>query len=75
MDASPLAITDLVGEVHRRHRNGEFPKFSRTIDGSMPQELDIDPATDNHGTHKALAVKAFPDELTTRYARYTTPVN
>jgi transposase len=57
--ALDLATGKVIGEVHRRHRSSEFLKFLRTIDQSVPPELDIHLVMDNYGTHKSPTVKAW----------------
>ena len=46
-------------QTHRRHRSGEFLKFLRTIEESVPPKLDIHLVMDNYGTHKTAAVRAW----------------
>ncbi len=48
---------EVIGETHRRHRSQEFLKFLRTIDASVPDELDVHIVMDNYGTHKTQKVK------------------
>jgi transposase len=57
--ALDLATGKVIGELHRRHRSGEFLKFLRTIDQNVPAELDIHLVMDNYGTHKTPTVKAW----------------
>ena len=57
--ALDLASGKVIGELHRRHRSGEFLKFLRTIDQNVPVELDIHLVMDNYGTHKTPTVKAW----------------
>ena len=57
--ALDLATGKVIGELHRRHRASEFLKFLRTIDESVPQELDIHMVMDNYGTHKTAAVNGW----------------
>jgi transposase len=45
--------------LHRRHRGSEFLRFLRTIEASVPAELDIHLVMDNYGTHKTPAIKAW----------------
>ena len=42
----------VIGECHKRHRTLEFRKFLDTIDGSVPQDLEVHLILDNYGTHK-----------------------
>jgi transposase len=57
--ALDLATGKVIGELHRRHRSGEFLQFLRTIDQRVPERLDIHLVMDNYGTHKTPAVKAW----------------
>ena len=57
--ALDIATGKVMGELHRRHRSSEFLKFLRTIEQSVPQELDIHLVMDNYGTHKTPTVKAW----------------
>jgi len=57
--ALDLATGKVIGELHRRHRGSEFLKFLRTIEQSVPQELDIHLVMDNYGTHKTPTVKGW----------------
>ena len=54
-----LATGKVIGELHRRHRSSEFLKFLRTIEQSVPPQLDIHLVMDNYGTHKSPTVKAW----------------
>jgi transposase len=57
--ALDLATGRVIGELHRRHRSSEFLKFLRTIEQSVPAELDIHLVMDNYGTHKSPTVRAW----------------
>ena len=57
--ALDIATGKVIGELHRRHRSSEFLKFLRTIDASVPPELDIHLVMDNYGTHKTPTIKAW----------------
>lgn len=57
--AFDIASGKVIGEVHRRHRSQEFLKFLRTIDSSVPQELDVHVVMDNYGTHKTQSVRSW----------------
>jgi transposase len=50
--ALDIATGEVIGQLHRRHRSSEFLKFLRTIEASVPRELDIHLVMDNYGTHK-----------------------
>ena len=49
----------VIGEMHRRHRTGEFLAFLRTIEASVPEQLDVHLVMDNYGTHKTPTVRAW----------------
>ncbi|MBL8450677.1 MAG: IS630 family transposase [Dechloromonas sp.] len=55
--ALDIANGDVIGELHRRHRSTEFLKFLRTIETSVPADLDVHLVMDNYGTHKTPSVK------------------
>ena len=55
--ALDVATGEVIGQLHRRHRSSEFLKFLRTIEGSVPSDLDIHLVMDNYGTHKTLAIR------------------
>lgn len=55
--ALDIATGEVIGRLHRRHRSQEFLKFLRTIDASVPPDLDVHLVLDNYGTHKTPAVK------------------
>ena len=57
--ALDIATGGVIGELHRRHRSKEFLKFLRTIETSVPSDLDIHLIMDNYGTHKTPAVKRW----------------
>jgi transposase len=56
-----LNIVDgtIITEFHNRHRHQEFLIFLRTIDGSIPKELDVHMVMDNLGTHTQPDVKRW----------------
>ena len=57
--ALDIATGEVIGELHRRHRSGEFLQFLRTIDASVPPGLDVHLVMDNYGTHKTPSIKAW----------------
>jgi transposase len=57
--ALDIATGKVIGEMHRRHRSGEFLQFLRTIEANVPAELDVHVVMDNYGTHKTPAIKAW----------------
>lgn len=50
---------DVLGKCLPRHRNGEFLKFLRLIDRSVPKDKQIHLIVDNYSTHKHDNVKAW----------------
>ncbi|MCX5544216.1 IS630 family transposase [Paraburkholderia sp. CNPSo 3076] len=57
--ALDIVTGEVIGEMHRRHRSGEFLRFLRTIDASVPAQLDVHLVMDNYGTHKTPSIKAW----------------
>lgn len=57
--ALDIATGKVIGELHRRHRSSEFLKFLRTIEASVPSDLDIHLVMDNYGTHKTLTIRRW----------------
>ena len=57
--ALDIATGEVIGELHRRHRSAEFLRFLRTIEASVPPELDIHLVMDNYGTHKTPAIRSW----------------
>ncbi len=55
--ALDIATGRVIGELHRRHRSGEFLKFLRTIEASVPSDLDVHLVMDNYGTHKTSTIR------------------
>ncbi len=55
--ALDIASGNVIGELHRRHRSGEFLQFLRTIEANVPSTLDVHLVMDNYGTHKTAKVK------------------
>jgi transposase len=54
-----VASGKVISQVHRRHRHQEFLKFLRTIDHSVPAELDLHLICDNYATHNTPAIKTW----------------
>ncbi|MGF6961335.1 transposase [Paraburkholderia youngii] len=55
--ALDIATGEVIGELHRRHRSSEFVQFLRTIDASVPAEMEVHLVMDNYGTHKTPSIK------------------
>ncbi|ART71412.1 IS630 family transposase [Mycobacterium dioxanotrophicus] len=51
--ALDLAMGELYGSIHRRHRAAEFKKFLATVDSTVPADLDVHVICDNYSTHKS----------------------
>ena len=49
----------VIGKCYRRHRAGEFRKFLRVIDASVPTHLDVHLIVDNYSTHKTPLVRRW----------------
>jgi transposase len=57
--ALDIATGEVIGELHRRHRSSEFLQFLKTIEATVPADLDIHLVMDNYGTHKTTAIKTW----------------
>src|SRR5262249_27436063 len=57
--APDVATGRVIGELHRRHRSQEFLQFLKTIDATVPPDLDIHLILDNYGTHKTPTVRRW----------------
>lgn len=57
--ALEIATGQVISAVKRRHRHQKFLAFLRTIDKTVPAELDVHVVLDNLSTHKTPAVKAW----------------
>jgi transposase len=57
--ALDVASGKVISQVHRRHRHQEFLKFLRTIDRTVPAELDVHLICDNYATHNTPAIKTW----------------
>jgi transposase len=55
--ALDIATGQVIGQLHRRHRSSEFLPFLRTIDSSVPADLEVHLVMDNYGTHKTPSIK------------------
>lgn len=55
--ALDIATGEVIGQTHRRHCSAEFLQFLRTIEASVPSELDIHLVMDNYGTHKTPSIR------------------
>ena len=57
--ALDTATGRVVGKCFARHRAAEFRRFLDQVEANVPADLDVHLVMDNHGTHKAPAVKAW----------------
>ena len=57
--ALDLTTGKVIGALHSRHRASEFLAFLKTIDASVPADLDVHLVLDNASTHKTPAVKRW----------------
>jgi transposase len=57
--ALDVASGKVISQVHRRHRHQEFLKFLRSIDRTVPAELDVHLVCDNYATHNTPAIKTW----------------
>ncbi len=52
-----IATGKVIGQLHRRHRAGEFLDFLRAIEAAAPQKLEAHLVMHNYGTPKTPTVK------------------
>jgi transposase len=57
--ALDLTTGKVIGALHSRHRASEFLAFLKTIDASVPADLDVHLVLDNASTHKTPAIKRW----------------
>jgi transposase len=57
--ALDLSTGKVIGALHSRHRASEFLAFLKTIEASVPADLDVHLVLDNASTHKTPAVKRW----------------
>ena len=57
--ALDIQTGQVITECKKRHRHQEFLSFLRTIDDSVPNELDVHLVLDNYATHKHAKVRAW----------------
>ena len=55
--ALDIATGSVIGQMHRRHRSSEFLQFLRTVEASVPIDLEVHLVMDNYSTHKTPAVR------------------
>ena len=57
--ALDLSTGKVIGALPARHRATEFLAFLKTIEASVPADLDVHLVFDNASTHKTPAVKRW----------------
>jgi transposase len=57
--ALDLTTGKVIGALHSRHRASEFLAFLKTIDASVPADLDVHLVLDNASTHKTPTIKRW----------------
>src|SRR5215208_5609558 len=57
--ALDVASGKVISQMHRRHRHQEFLKFLKTIDATVPTDLDVHLICDNYATHNTEAIKTW----------------
>ena len=57
--ALDVASGKVISQLHRRHRHQEFLKLLKTIETTVPTELDVHLSCDNYGTHKTPQIKRW----------------
>jgi transposase len=57
--ALDAASGKVISQVHRRHRHQEFLKFLKTIDATVPADLDVHLVCDNDATHNTEAIRTW----------------
>lgn len=55
--ALDVATGKVISQLKRRHRSVEFLQFLRTIDLSVPSNMDVHLIMDNYGTHKTQKIR------------------
>jgi transposase len=55
--ALELKTSQVIGQLHRRHRSVEFRKFLDVIESRVPQGLDVHLIVDNYATHKTAIIR------------------
>jgi transposase len=57
--ALDVKTSQVLGQLHRRHRSVEFRKFLDAIDAAVPQALAVHLIMDNYGTHKTVLIQRW----------------
>jgi len=61
----------VIGQLHRRHRSGEFRRFLDTIETSVPAEMAVHLIMDNYGTHKTSLIQRWLVERPRFHVHFT----
>jgi transposase len=54
-----VATGEVIGQLHRRHRSGEFLRFLQRVEAEVPPDLDVHLIMDNYGTHKTAEIRKW----------------
>jgi transposase len=57
--ALELKSSQVISQLHRRHRSLEFRKFLDLIDAQVPAALEVHIILDNYGTHKTALIRKW----------------
>lgn len=57
--ALDLKSSQVIGQLHRRHRSAEFRRFLDRIEAQVPAELDVHIIADNYSTHKTTLIRKW----------------
>ncbi len=57
--ALELKTSQVIGQLHRRHRSQEFRQFLDVIEAQVPAGLDVHIIVDNYGTHKTAIIRKW----------------
>jgi transposase len=55
--ALDLKTSQVIGQLHRRHRSWKFRQFLDEIEAQVPAELEVHIIMDNYGTHKTPMIR------------------
>jgi len=57
--ALELKTSQVIAQIHRRHRSLEFRQFLGAIEAQLPAGLDVHIIMDNYGTHKTALIRKW----------------
>src|SRR6058998_686840 len=69
--ALDVKTSQVIGQLHRRHRSIEFRKFLDTIDAAVPAGLAVHLILDNYGTHKTPLIQRWMAKRPRFYVHFT----